>query len=124
MSYVYRIQGNPNYQFTDPTTFSDSVGWHNGGGSNKVEQVVFSGNIVEVVRVDGNKAYIKTVCITDAPPASLVKPTPEKPHTLIENFSIQYRNWCDMATDGKFARTIVFSNPGESLWIDTRELRK
>lgn len=124
MNYVYRIQGNPNYQFTDPTTFSDSVGWHNGGGANKVEQVVFSGNIVEVLRVNGNKAYIKTVPITDAPPSVLVRPMPDHPHALIENFSIQYTDHCDMYTDGKLARTIVFSNPGETLWIDTKELKK
>lgn len=124
MAYCYKIQGNPNYQFSNPYTLSDSVGWHNEGAPNKVEQVVFSGNIVEVLRVVGNKAYIKTVPITDAPPSVLVKPFPSKPHALIENFSIQYHDHFDLTTDGKYARTIVFCDPGESLWIDTKELKK
>lgn len=126
MDYIYQIQGNPNYMFSDPIRLKDAVGWHNNGDGNKVEQLGFSGNVVEVTHIEDNKAYIKTVPITDNPPMLggkfvLVEPT-KGTHPLIHNFSIQYRDHLDLDTDGKFARTIVFSNPGEELWIDTREI--
>ncbi len=123
MDYVYSIQGNPNYQFLSKTTFKPAVGWHNQGDPNRVEQVVFSGNVVEVMRIEDNRAYIKTAFVDAPPPAVPVMPTDGR-HPLIHNFSIQYANRLDITTDGKWARTIVIANAGEQLWIDVAELVK
>jgi hypothetical protein len=122
----YAIAINPgralNYQF-DNGAFKGGVGWHNQGEPNRVEELAFSGNIVEVLRIDGNKAFVKTYFTSHAPLA-VITPMPEKPHSIVQNFSIQYTNHLDMSTDGRYARTFLIANPGEELWIDISNLVK
>lgn len=124
MDYVYHIQGVAKYQFIDPVTLKPAVGWHNTGNANRVEQVVFSGNVVRVLEIVDNRAYIQTVSNADNPPGVLVKPTEANLHPLIHLLSTQYTSWLDMSTDGRYPRVMPMSNPGERLWIDTANLIK
>ena len=122
---MYKLQGSfPGYQFSSPTTFKQGVGWHNQGDPDKVEQVTFSGNIVEVYLVQDGKYFIKTVSIDENPPAKLVMPTPDNLHPLIHLLTTQYSDHLDMTTNDRFPRIILFSNPGERLWMDPRDLER
>jgi lysozyme len=125
MKYAYAINTGKarNYQFETPTIFKDAVGWHNQQGNNRVEQVVFGGNVLEVLRIDGERAYIKTYFNEQAPPATTVFPT-DANNPLVHNFSIQYSSRLDTSTDGRYARTLVIANPGEQLYLSVRELVK
>lgn len=102
--------------------FKPNVGWHNKGFDNLVEQLTFSGNIVEVTSVEGNRAYIRTFFNDQKPPAPI---WPDKDHLdpLVQLFTTQYRNKLDMTTDGRYPRTLIIANPGERLWIDIENLR-
>jgi hypothetical protein len=107
-------------------------GWHNTGSVNNlnVRQVVLAGNIVQVLRIEGNQAFIQAVFNNDNPPAVLVMPMPNKLNPLIHLFSIQYGlqsnypDHLDMTTDSRYARYFPMANPGEQLWIDARNLRR
>jgi GH25 family lysozyme M1 (1,4-beta-N-acetylmuramidase) len=132
MEYVYKIQNKPNYQFISPTHLGDNVGWHNNGEPNKVEQLTFSGNIVEVLRIEGRKAFITVQHLEDGPPVTITKPTPTKLNSTIHLFTTQYdhirdtskpyNQGLDITTNGKFPRIVLLANPGEELWIDIGDL--
>lgn len=116
------------YQFVDfdkyphCRIFKDCVGWHNKGFDNLVEQVTFSGNIVEVTSIEGNRAYIKSYFNDQAPPASI---WPDKDHldTRVQLFTTQFKTKLDMTTNGRNPRTLIIANLGERLWIDIADLR-
>lgn len=109
-------------QVVEGYLFRDASGWQNGSHFGHVRELTFSGNIVNVLSIEGNKAYVETIPITYAPPNVPVKPTETHLHRFIHMFSIQYDNHLDMTTDGRFAYIILFSLPGERLWMDVRNL--
>jgi hypothetical protein len=130
MKYVEAINLYPlayNYQFAAPGVFKDGVGWHNMGEPNRVEQLTFSGNVVEVLRIEGNQAFVKTYYNNAAPPA-VVLPMPNTLHPMVQLFTVQYSDHLDMTTSGpkgaRYPRTVLIANPGEQLWIDVKELVK
>jgi hypothetical protein len=92
-------------------------GWLNYGPFPKMEQLTFGGNLVEVTKIVGNKAYIKTFNNAAAPPATA-------PDTLIQTFSIVYSDgsW-EMSTPVGVAYTFIIANPNDGpLWIDINNL--
>lgn len=129
MNYVAAINdpAGRRYQFDDPATclnFKEAVGWHNQGKNNRVEQLTFSGNIVDVVAIEGNKAYIRCFYNTDTPPAIRYKPTSSCLDPLVQLLTVQYSNKLDMTTNGKYPRTLIIANDrSERLWIDTANLK-
>jgi GH25 family lysozyme M1 (1,4-beta-N-acetylmuramidase) len=122
MAYAYAENTGKarNYQFVDAQTLKPSVGWHNQGNANRVETVVFGGNVIEVLRVEGNKAYIKTVVNGDVPPAPTFPMTCTDP--LVHIFTIQYPKYLDTSTNGRYARVFPVCSPGEQPWLDIRDL--
>jgi hypothetical protein len=102
--------------------FKPNVGWHNKGYDNLVEQLTFSGNIVDVYEVIDNRAYIRCFYNDQMPPAPI---WPDKDHLdpLVQLFTTQYHNKLDMTIDGKYPRTLIIANPGERLWIPIKNLR-
>jgi hypothetical protein len=53
------------YELNNPTgeykyVIGDNGGWVNYGHWPRVEVLTFSGNVVDVIRIDGNRAYIRT----------------------------------------------------------------
>jgi hypothetical protein len=129
MEYIAAI--NPglafNFQFAAPGILKDGVGWHNMGEPNRVEQLTFSGNIVEVLRIVGNQAYVKTYFNNAAPPP-VILPMPTTLHPMVQLFTVQYPTYLDMTTSGpkgaRYPRTVLIANPGEELWIDISNLVK
>jgi hypothetical protein len=127
MQYVRDINvgDGARYHFTNAkrTDFKHAVGWHNTGKGNRVEQLTFSGNIVDVWLIDGNKAFIKCFYNEQKP---LTPIWPDKDHldTRVQLFTTQFRNKLDMTTDGRYPRTVILANKGELLWIDVANLRK
>jgi hypothetical protein len=87
-----------------------------------VEQLTFSGNVVEVTRVEGNRAYIRSYDASQRPPLEAIKPTEFNLHPLVQLFTTQYKKWLDMSTGGRWPRTLIIANAGEELWIDVAEL--
>jgi GH25 family lysozyme M1 (1,4-beta-N-acetylmuramidase) len=120
LAYAINTGKARNYMFSAPDTLKPAVGWHNQGGANRVETVVFGGNVVEVLRVEGTRAYIRTLVNGDTPPAPAFPMDGKNP--VFENFSIQYTNRLDISTDGRYARVFPICNPGEQPWIDIRDL--
>ena len=102
--------------------FKPSSGWHNTGDSNLVRELTFSGNIVEVTRIENGKAYIKTAFNNENPPSIPVLPTAANLHPLVHLFSTQYSDHLNMDGGGRLARIILIANPGESLWMNTFDL--
>jgi hypothetical protein len=119
VDYLYTIMSK---QVVEGYLFRPASGWQNGSHFAHVEELTFSGNIVNVLNIDGNKAYVETIPTTAIPPSVPVKPPVSKPHKFIHRFSIQYSNHLDMTTDGRNAYIILFSLPGEHLWIDVNNL--
>ena len=126
MRYAVKINDNGlgalKYQFADfdaalPTTFKDSVGWHNTGNAHRVEELTFSGNIVDVTRIVGNRAYIKCLYNGEPAPTEYILPP-------VQMFTIQYSNHLDIDGNGKQPRTFIVANPGEELWLDLKDLKK
>jgi GH25 family lysozyme M1 (1,4-beta-N-acetylmuramidase) len=130
MDYVVKINGitGCKYQFmnsTNNTVFRPAVGWHNQGASNLVEQVTFSGNIVDVYEIVGNRAYIRCYYANQKPPTEIITPMPNNLHPLVQLFSTQYYNRLDMTVDGKYPRALIIArDESEKLWIDLRNLKK
>lgn len=107
---------------TNDTVFRDAVGWHNMGADNLVEQITFSGNIVDVYEIDGYRAYIKTFYINDRPPSLTATPT-----GLVHILTTQYKDRLYVGVDKDppvFPRTFVIARPSERLWIDVRNLAR
>jgi len=130
MAYVSKI--NPsraqNYMFAEPGVFKKSVGWSNAGGQ-VVEQLTFSGNVVNVWDIDTapdgtERAYIESFYNDDKPPASVILPFENSLNPLIQLFSTQYTKHLDMSTDGRYPRTLIIANPEESLWMNLRDLTR
>lgn len=99
-------------------------GWLNSGPFPKMEQLTFGGNFVYVTRVKGNRAYIKTFNIANAPPQR--DPYTEEPDPLIQFFSVVYTDgsW-QMETPAGVAYTFIIANPDDDpLWIDIKNLTR
>lgn len=130
MKYLVKINDTSSslkYQFTDfknPITLKNAVGWHNTGAGNRVEQLTFSGNIVEVISIEGEQAYIKTYFNNDTPPVKIVIPFESTLDTLVHLFTTQYTNRLDTSTDGRYPRVFPIANPGEKLWININDIFK
>jgi GH25 family lysozyme M1 (1,4-beta-N-acetylmuramidase) len=126
MQFVRDINVGEGYKYhytnTDRTEFKDSVGWHNKGYLNLVEQLTFSGNIVDVTSIENGRAYIRTFYNDQKPPAPI---WPDKEHLdpLVQLFTTQFKTKLDMTTNGKYPRTLIIANHGERLWIDIENLR-
>jgi lysozyme len=130
MIYVNRINGidGCKYQFVDfenyPTChiFKPNVGWHNKGYDNLIEQLTFAGNIVDVISIEGDRAYIRSFYNDQMPPAPI---WPDKDHLdpKVQLFTTQFKTKLDVTTNGKYPRTLIIANPGERLWIDVANLR-
>jgi hypothetical protein len=97
-------------------------GWHNQGAYNVMQQLTFSGNVVNVTRIEGERAYIETYFLDQAPPKEIIKPLEKSLHPLVQMFSTQYRNGLDMSTNMRYPRTLIIANPGEEIWIDVRDI--
>jgi len=121
MDYVKKINvTTKNYNYL----VKPDSGWHNQGEENHFEELTFSGNVLDVLRIEGNRAYIRTYFTNETPPTEAIQPREKSLHPLVQMFSIQYRDRLDMSTDGRYCLTLIIANPGEQLWIDTREIVK
>jgi hypothetical protein len=118
MNYLSKI----NSKSTMDYLFKTASGWHNQGASNLVEQLTFSGNIVNVLRIEDNKAFIQTYFNDQEPPIQIIKPREKTLNPLINMFSTQYRKSLDMSTNGRYPLILVMANLGEELWIDVKEI--
>jgi hypothetical protein len=87
-------------------TFKAASGWQNRATFGLVESLTFSGNIVEVLSVEGNRAYIKALRPRDTPPTAPISPRPGNLDSLVHLFSIQYTDHLDQSTDGRWAVTL------------------
>jgi hypothetical protein len=99
-------------------------GWLNYGPFPKMEQLTFGGNYVYVTRVKGNRAFIRTYNIANAPPQR--EPYTEEPDPLIQLFSVVYTDgsW-QMETPVGIAYTLILANPNDDpLWIDMDDLTR
>lgn len=119
MEYVRSINTAAAYNYI----FKPASGWHNQGDLCRVEQVTFAGNILDVTRIEGNRAYIRSFDVGSDPPASPIMPNVSNLHPLVQLFTTQYLRWLDMTTNGRYPRVLIVSNPGEELWIDIGEIR-
>lgn len=123
MAYVRKIndKAGKRYQFSDYPlcrNLKKAVGWHNTGKGNRVEQLTFSGNIVDVRHIEGKKAYIRTFYHNQKPPAKIHLTMPSELHPYIHLLTVQYTHKLDMTTDGKYPRIFVISNnEKEKLWM-------
>lgn len=97
----------------------DASGWCNHTWP-KVECLTFGGNHVEVTRVVGNKAYVKTWLNNQMPPSGMAS------DTLIQKFSVVYNDGTyEMATPVGIVLTILIANAGDPpLWMDINDLVK
>lgn len=126
LNYIYSINSERAIRYI----FKDASGWHNKGPMNTVEQLTFSGNVVNVLGMGKEKfkgveysaAYIDTYNLGETPPTDLFRPMPHNLHPKVHLFSTQYADGLDMSTDSRFPRILLLANPGEKLWIDAREL--
>lgn len=107
-----------NYFFSAPDVLAKYIGWHNQGDGNRVEQLTFSGNLVEVRKVVGDRAYVKTFCVEDAPPTGAILDNDTRYHL----FTTQFDNSLDMSTDGRWPLIVLIANKGEELWMNIRDL--
>ena len=71
--------------------FKQASGWQNRATFGLVESLTFSGNIVEVLKIEGQRAYIKALRPKDTPPEKPIMPRPGNLDPLIHLFSIRYR---------------------------------
>lgn len=124
IDYVHSVNSDAGnkYQFSSRYVMKPAVGWHNTGAGNRVEQLTFSGNIVEVTKIVGGKAYIKSFYNSLPAPRLPITPFEKSLHPLVQLFTTQYKTKLDMSTDGRYPRTLIIANPGEELWIDEAEL--
>ena len=130
MNYVAEInntESSKRYQFVDWRTanvLKRAVGWHNTGLGNRVEELTFSGNIVEVERIEGEKAFVKTFFNNEEPPINVLLPMPNNLDAKVHMFTTQYPTYLDMTCDNRYPRVFLIANPGEKLWMDIRDLVK
>lgn len=126
LKYVYSINSERALRYI----FKDASGWHNKGPMTTVEQLTFSGNIVNVLGIGKEKfkgvtydaAYLDVYNLADEPPTEKILTVPHNLNPRVHLFSTQYADSLDMTTDGRFPRILLLANPGERLWMDAREL--
>lgn len=118
LAYLKRINTVKAYNYL----IKDDSGWHNQGPYNLMQQLTFSGNIVEVTRIEENRAYIKSYVLTEDPPTEVIKPVEKTLHPMVHMFSTQYKNKLDMSTDGRYPRTILLRNADEEIWINLADI--
>lgn len=108
IDYVERINGrNPkiaNYMF-----HTDS-GWQNSSQYGRVEELVFEGQPVTVMRISGLRAYVQTYYVNQLQPfvADLAQ---------TQLFTIVTRDDTLIGAPAGPARIILIARPGETLWI-------
>lgn len=130
MRYAKLINSTPNmegydFQFTKQGLFQKAVGWHNVGKGNIVEQVTFSGNIVDIYRIDGNRAYVRCFYNTDAPPKEIIRCEPNRLNYIVQLLTTQFWNKLDITTNGHCPQTfIIATSRKQELWIDIRNLER
>lgn len=95
-------------------------GWHNFGEKGVVEYVVFINDTVWVDQIVGHKAYIRSLCIADAPPDT------SKPFwdgfTMVL-FTVITRAGAIIPHDAGWIRTLVLRREKtERLWMDVKYL--
>lgn len=97
-------------------------GWFNRGTWPTVEQLSFGGNVVEVTKIEGDKAYIKCYYNDDAPPSldgNFYDPS------RIHYFSVVDRYGKVTSSPVGHIRTLVIANnKNEKLWIPLNQLVK
>lgn len=95
-------------------------GWHNGGKWPRVEQLTFGGNFVEVIKIDGDKCYIKHYFNDQLPPIPIGDFYDD---TLIQLFSVTRKNNQVESPPCGLCRTLIISRiSSEQLWIDKSNL--
>lgn len=120
IKFVYDIQPNPSYQFTSTYVLKPKVGWHNTGDPTRVEMLTFSGNIVEVSKIEGDKVFIKTFDASISPPIQI--DLSKKMNPLIQLFSTQFSTWLDVGTNDRWPRTLLITKPGTAAWMSKSDL--
>jgi hypothetical protein len=130
MRYAKLINSTPtmegyNFQFTKKGLFQHAVGWHNVGKGNIVEQLTFSGNIVDVYRIENEKAFIRCFYNNETPPKELIRCEPGHLNPLVHLLTTQYWNKLDITTDGHCPQTfIIATSRKQELWIDVKNIRR
>lgn len=95
-------------------------GWHNFGDMGVVEYLTFINNLVWVERIEQNKAYIRSLCLEDAPPNILTNFWDA--HTM-NFFSVITRDGHIISSDAGWVRTLIIRREKtERMWIDTKYL--
>lgn len=113
--HIQKINTPNGYRYVQ----KEKSGWTNAGPFPRVECLTFGGNIVEVTKIVGNKAYVKTYFNNQTPPPEF------GPLSLVQRFSVVYNDGTvEMATPVGNVYTVLIANPGEELWIDTSNLVK
>lgn len=117
VNYMNTIQ-NQNY------IWKVASGWHNQGDSNNVVAVSFAGNIVNILGISENQAFVDTYHDSDTPPT--IAPPMTVDH-LTDNLRIQYftagyTDHLDFSNNGKYPRIVLIGNDGEKLWFDIGDL--
>jgi hypothetical protein len=130
MRYAKLINSTPNmegynFQLTKKGLFQHAVGWHNVGKGNIVEQLTFSGNIVDVYRIENEKAFVRCFYNNETPPKELIRCEPDHLHPIVQLLTTQFWNKLDITTDGHCPQTfIIATSRKQELWIDIRNLAK
>lgn len=114
--------------------FNQDSGWHNGAAATvgepfDVETILMAGNIIEVTRIEGEKAYFNCVHPGDSVPGSVVKPLPNSLHRFIHLFSIQYPTYLDMEVADKYGvprypRILPMVPDGQTPWVEIGNLER
>lgn len=90
--------------FTGP-----NAGIHNAGDEGNVRQVTCESNYVQVLRIDGDKAYVRVYAKTDRVPTTR---NPVLEHIMI---AVTIDDKLDLIKGGVYY--VLMANAGESLWI-------
>jgi hypothetical protein len=115
LDYVERINGHS--PVVVKYLFHKDSGWQNSGQYGRVEQLVFENQWLEVLRVSGDRAYIKTFFLDQNQPSSSTTKDPR-----IQLFTIVTDEDKIIGTPKGDAYIILMARPGESLYIGTRYL--
>ncbi len=91
-------------------------GWRNKGDSWHVEQLGFEGNLVDVIKIKGNKAYIRTLFNNKMPTQA------NYDACVMHQFHCVTRQNTLVRPDCGLCLILVIANPGEELWIPLDEL--
>jgi hypothetical protein len=102
----------------------EQTGWLNFGPFPKMEQLTFGGNLVDVTRVKGHRAFIKTYNNAAIPPREV--PDNLEIHTRIQAFSVVYTDgsWEMETPVGPIYIFIIANQTDDPLWIDIDDLTR